>query len=112
MAPEQAAAGRSMAAATCSAWAAFCTNCLTGQMAFAGPSLMSVLSALANHHPRSPRDVLPNVPESLSDLTDARLLEKSPDSRPESASDVSNELRRIERSFDGNAATGDSRPRL
>lgn len=77
---------------------------LTGQMAFPGSSLMSVLSALANHQPPRPRDVSPSVPTPLSELT-VRLLEKSPSRRPASAEQVSAELRRLEPTLDGNAVT-------
>jgi serine/threonine protein kinase len=95
MAPEQ-ASGQSVDGRT----DLFSLGCvlfelLTGQKAFAGSTVLSVLHALANHHPPEVRALVPTIPASLSDLT-KQLLEKSPEHRPTSAIAVSAELRRIE----------------
>jgi serine/threonine protein kinase len=85
---------------------------LTGHKAFSGPKLLSVLHALATHHPPPPREVVPSVPAALSELT-MRLLEKSPGMRPASAAGVSAELREIGRALgdDAGASLLPSRPR-
>lgn len=60
---------------------------LTGQVPFAGPADMTI--ALAHLHDPAPRvrSLRPSVPAALDDLV-ARLLAKTPEERPASASEV------------------------
>ena len=60
---------------------------LTGVKPFQGPSLFKVLSGTVSTRQISVRDLRPEAPEELSDLIDD-LLEKKPEDRPGSASEV------------------------
>jgi hypothetical protein len=62
-----------------------------GEPPFQGAMLTAVLRAVAEHHPRLPRDVRPGLPAALSDLI-LRLLAKDPDQRPASAREVADTL--------------------
>jgi serine/threonine protein kinase len=95
MAPEQAAGQPLDARADLFSLGCVLYEMLTRQRAFDGPSLMAVLSALANLQPAPPRAVAASVPEWLSDLT-LRLLEKNPAQRPSSADEVAGELRSLQ----------------
>jgi eukaryotic-like serine/threonine-protein kinase len=68
----------------------------TGKEPFAGVNAMAVLTALAVDIPAPANEVNPKVPEALSGLID-RLLEKKPADRPQSAREVAQTLRQIER---------------
>ena len=63
----------------------------TGTRPFQGPTLTSILRAVAEHNPPPPHEVNPAVPVPLSDLI-MRLLAKSPADRPASAAAVAEEL--------------------
>lgn len=65
---------------------------LTGERPFTGQTVMALLTALATDTPRSPRDINPEIPTALSDLT-MRLLARAPADRPASADVVADELR-------------------
>lgn len=69
-----------------------------GQVPFTGPDTMAVLTALAVETPPPVSRVNPRVPRRLELLID-RLLDKSPDGRPQSASELVNELKGIERDW-------------
>ena len=68
----------------------------SGQLPFQGKTILSVLTALASQTPVPPLELRPEMPEELSSLV-MRLLEKSPEVRPESAQAVVDELRAIDR---------------
>jgi hypothetical protein len=67
---------------------------VTGRLAFAGPTLSAVLSAVAEHHPEAPAVVNPSVPPRLSALI-LRMLAKPPADRPATAQHVVAELDRM-----------------
>jgi serine/threonine protein kinase/ABC-type Fe3+ transport system substrate-binding protein len=84
MAPEQA-----MGASTDARSDLFSLGCViyrmcSGELAFKGPSAVSILLAVANKHPASPREVSAAVPAPLSDLI-MQMLAKRPVNRPASA---------------------------
>lgn len=67
---------------------------LTGERPFPGNDQYAVLLALTTTTPIAPHELNPAVPPGLSRLV-MRLLEKSPESRPQSAGDVIEELNRL-----------------
>jgi eukaryotic-like serine/threonine-protein kinase len=68
----------------------------TGAMPFAGDTTMSLLLALAMDHPKTVRDVNPEIPAALSDLV-MRLLAKAPAERLASAREVVSVIEAVER---------------
>ncbi len=106
MAPEQAAGGIVDHRADLFSLGCVLFELLTGSKPFTGSDVLSVLRALANHHPQAPREMDPSIPAPLSELT-MRLLEKSPDRRPASAGEVSAELRRVEEELAVSGKPGD-----
>jgi hypothetical protein len=78
----------------------------TGKQPFARATVTATLRAVADHTPSPPREVAPDVPPSLSALI-VRLLAKSPDDRPASASVAADALRALEQ---GEVTTIDDRP--
>jgi serine/threonine protein kinase len=95
MAPEQAAGEKVDGRADIFSLGCVLYELLTGQRAFAGPSMTAILFALANHTPPSARTVNPAVPDALSAYVD-RLLAKSRTARPGSAAEVAAALRDFE----------------
>jgi serine/threonine protein kinase len=87
MAPEQ--AGKQDLDGRCDLFSLGCVLYLlcTGEPAFRGDDVLSLLMAVANHHPRPPRELNPEVPPALSDLV-VSLLAKRPQDRPRSAQAV------------------------
>src|SRR5579871_2244545 len=67
----------------------------TGQQPFQGNTLTAVLRAVVDHHPRSPRELRPEIPPGLSDLI-MQLLNKDREARPASAREVAETLRQLE----------------
>ena len=65
---------------------------LTGEMAFKGPDLESVLNMQLDLIPPCPSDLRSEIPEWLSDIV-MKLMEKDPIDRYETATDVINEIR-------------------
>jgi serine/threonine protein kinase len=76
----------------------------TRQRPFAGASFITVLSALVNRQPPSPKDVSPDTPAELSALI-MRLLSKAPSARPQTATEVAAEMHAIEQALDNCPAT-------
>src|SRR5207302_9102649 len=68
----------------------------TGRLPFTGENTLAVLQALAVEVPKSPRALNPAVPAVLSDLV-MQLLAKNPADRPQTAREVVERLRKIER---------------
>jgi serine/threonine protein kinase len=81
----------------------------TGAMPFAGDTTMALLMSLALDHPKTVRELNPDMPVALSNLV-TRLLEKAPAKRPQSAREVIRAIQAISRalasssSLDGRAA--------
>jgi hypothetical protein len=99
MAPEQADGAEIDARADLFSVGCVLYEMATGRRAFAGSSLMAILSALANQVPEPAHRVNPETPQSLSRLID-RLLAKKPADRPASAAEVVAALRDIEETCD------------
>ncbi len=66
----------------------------TGQRPFTGPDTLAIFAALALDDPIDPRSLNPNMPPALVQLI-KRLLEKDPEKRPASASEVAETLRKL-----------------
>jgi serine/threonine protein kinase len=100
MAPEQAAGERVDARADLFSLGCVLYEMLTGERAFSGTTVMTVLSKLFSHTPPPVIERLPEVPPELSDLV-RQLLARSPDQRPASAEETARRLRRIEEAMLG-----------
>jgi serine/threonine protein kinase len=79
---------------------------ITGRPAFSGATSSSILNAILNDTPASPRAINPSVPTSLERVV-MRLLAKDRDARPQRASDVRTDLQRLARELESG-----SHPRL
>jgi serine/threonine protein kinase len=67
---------------------------LTGEYPFAGETLMELATSILQREPRPPRQLRPDLPESLDALV-LRTLAKNRELRPRSAARLAEELRRI-----------------
>ena len=72
---------------------------LTGKAPFGGNSLEALMYQTVNISPLSPSRINPDVPEML-DLILAKMLEKRPDNRYQSAADLASDLRECEKCYD------------
>ena len=72
---------------------------LVGTRPFAGESSPQLMSAILRDTPASATEIRPDVPESLSRLIH-RCLEKRPDDRMQTARDVYNELRHVQKQIE------------
>ena len=72
---------------------------LTGMRPFAGESPPQLMSSILRDAPRDINEIRGDVPDALGRLV-ARCLEKRPDERVQTARDVYNELRHLQRSAD------------
>jgi serine/threonine protein kinase len=72
---------------------------LTGMRPFTGESSPQLMSSILRDAPRDINEIRGDVPDALSRLL-ARCLEKRPDERVQTARDVYNELRHLQRSAD------------
>jgi predicted RNA-binding Zn-ribbon protein involved in translation (DUF1610 family) len=95
MAPEQ-ACGKPVDA-RCDLFSLGCVlyRLCTGQQAFRGTDTISTLLAVAGDQPPAPTQLVPELPQPLSDLV-MKLLEKEPARRPASAGEVAESLRAME----------------
>ena len=64
---------------------------LTGRLPFGASTILATLQSVQNQSPIPPRNIKPEVPQHLSDLTMC-LLEKQPANRPESAGQLAEML--------------------
>ena len=72
---------------------------LTGAPPFTGPSAAALISAILCDAPPAIAKERADVPAALAQLV-ARCLEKRPDDRPQTAWDVSTELRRVQKELE------------
>jgi serine/threonine protein kinase len=77
----------------------------TGQVPFPASSTTESLRRVTEDDPVPTRQLNPELPRWLSDLI-ARLLQKHPDDRPQSATEVKRELRRRYRELKNSSASG------
>jgi serine/threonine protein kinase len=105
MAPEQARA--KPVDARCDLFSLGCIlyRMTTGRLPFAGDTLLATLTAIAVDMPTPIREINPQAPQALADLT-WRLLAKDPAERPASAAEVIAELRTIEADLAGGSKGG------
>jgi TolB-like protein len=83
---------------------------LGGQRPFKGSSSPALMSAILRDTPASIADTRSDVPEALERLI-ARLLEKRPEDRVQTARDVFNELRHVQKRADSGQAAASSSSR-
>jgi tRNA A-37 threonylcarbamoyl transferase component Bud32 len=95
MAPEQAAGEAVDARADLFSLGCVLYEMLTGERAFGGTCIMTILVKLAAHTPPAVAERVPGLPAELSELV-GRLLAHAPEQRPPSAEDAACRLRRIE----------------
>lgn len=96
MAPEQAASHVVDHRCDIFSLGAVLYQALTGRLAFRGPDTMAILLALATETPPAIEEVDPSIPTALSHLV-MQMLSKPPALRPESARQVAQKLRAIEK---------------
>jgi serine/threonine protein kinase len=82
----------------------------TGRLPFEGPNTTSTLSARLTRPPRPPAEIVPTLPEGLCSLI-MRLLAKEREDRPESAAEVVEALRSLEKGSASRAPVMSGRPR-
>ena len=88
MAPEQVRSGQEIDART-DVFALGCVlyECLTGELAFAGAHLLTVLAKVLLEQVPRVRELRPDVPQALDALC-ARMMAKEPDERPRDGAEV------------------------
>ncbi len=111
MSPEQARGGKMDARSDLFSLGGGLYSLCTGKPPFEADSAIAVLSALALTVPRPANQLNPCVPAPLSKLV-MRLLEKVPDKRPQSATEVEETLRRLEGIASGTGIVAGSPPRI
>lgn len=67
---------------------------LIGERPFHGNEIMAVIAQVLTHHPPAPKQLRPDIPETVSDLV-LQLLEKEAAARPKSAAEVAERLRQL-----------------
>jgi serine/threonine protein kinase/tetratricopeptide (TPR) repeat protein len=75
---------------------------LVGARPFTGESSAQLMSSILRDRPASASDIRPEIPEVLSGLVH-RCLEKRPDDRVQTARDVYNELKHLQRQIESGA---------
>jgi serine/threonine protein kinase len=98
MAPEQAAGEKVDQRTDFFALGCILYDLITGTRPFDRESIISTLSALANHDPTPPDQLVPEIPKKLSELV-MKLLQKSPENRPSSCEEVLRLLNEIRTDF-------------
>ena len=94
MSPEQARGGKIDHRTDIFSMGAVMYRMVTGQLPFQGDNLMDLLMALGGKDPKPILEINPKVPEQLAALIH-KMLQKSPEHRPQRAEDVANELQKI-----------------
>ena len=108
MAPEQAAGQRVDQRADLYSLGAVLYTVCTRRPPFLGPTPLAVLTALAVERPKPVEERNPEVPPALAELI-GRLLARRPEDRPQTANEVGQALRAIERP---RGPKGDGEPSL
>lgn len=98
MSPEQAMGAAADERSDLFSFGAVMYEMATGKSPFAAPSMFGVMKRVMDEIPPAPHRVNPAIPRQLSDVIMA-LLEKKPDDRPQSASEVANVLAGIVTEF-------------
>jgi serine/threonine-protein kinase len=97
MAPEQIAGREVDARSDLFSFGALLYEMLTGRRAFEGDSAESIRAAILEHEPPPVSSLQPQVPTALDELV-RRCLEKTPESRWQTAGDLLRELKRVSES--------------
>jgi tRNA A-37 threonylcarbamoyl transferase component Bud32/predicted hydrocarbon binding protein len=94
MAPEQASGLKTDFRTDFFALGCILYDLITGKRPFDRESILSTFSALANHNPPEPIELVPEIPTKLSDLI-MSMLEKKPENRPSSCQEILDSLIQI-----------------
>jgi TOMM system kinase/cyclase fusion protein len=105
MSPEQARGGEVDFRSDLFSFGSLLYEVVTGKSPFLEAHAAATLLRICHYRHTPARDENPRVPESLSALID-RLLEKDPERRPQSASEVAREIDRIRTRRPGRASSG------
>ena len=96
MSPEQARGDEADARADIFGLGIVLYEMATGKMPFQGKTLGAVMAAILHDVPAPPSALNPNIPEGLQQII-GKALEKDPDTRYQTASDLRADLRRLQR---------------
>lgn len=109
MAPEQVQGSRERATARVDIFSlgALLFECLTGQRAFEGDTVMAILARVLREEAPRVRTLLPDVPEELDTLV-AHMLSRVPEARPANGAQVYKALQHVGRRY---ATTTQDEPR-
>jgi serine/threonine-protein kinase len=94
MAPEQASGEKSDHRTDFFALGCILYDLITGKRPFDRENIISTLSALANHNPPPPIELVPDTPKELSELI-MIMLEKKPENRPGDCQEILRLLNKI-----------------
>jgi eukaryotic-like serine/threonine-protein kinase len=103
MSPEQATGSKVDARSDVFSFGAVLYEMVTGRRAFAANSTAETLAAVVRDQPKTPSEVVPNVPRDLEKLIE-RCLRKDPDRRFQHMLDVKLELEQIKEDSDSSSA--------
>ncbi|HEX9186846.1 MAG TPA: serine/threonine-protein kinase, partial [Vicinamibacteria bacterium] len=94
MSPEQATGGKASARSDVFSFGAVLYEMVTGRRAFSGETVSDTLTAVVSEQPKSPRELVPGIPEALERVI-LRCLRKEPERRFQHMSDVKVELQEL-----------------
>ena len=94
MSPEQAEGKKVDARSDIFSFGAVLYEMLTGKRAFAGDSIVSILSAILRDEPRPAAEIVPDLPRELDRII-TRCLHKDPNCRYQHAGDLKIDLQQV-----------------
>ena len=110
LSPEQATGKKVDGRSDIFALGALLYECLTGQSAFSGSSVLEIGAQILHVTPQPPSNINKNVPGELDRIT-MKALEKKVEARYQSAADLKNDLSLIVNSLSGNGLPVTAKPK-
>src|SRR4029079_3597220 len=110
LSPEQATGKKVDGRSDIFALGALLYECLTGQSAFSGSSVLEIGAQILHVTPQPPSNINKNVPGELDRIT-MKSLEKKVEARYQSAADLKNDLSLIVNSLSGNGLPVTAKPK-